>query len=250
MKIMWHVEPGDIERVNRFVESQSSSPFVRRRVRTNVEREHEKASREQFWFRMVTCLLTTQQRSGPQSAVTRFISSQPFPLDYATCRVQGDLRGFAEQVMRDFGGLRRWTRIADELDTNLRRLESSLWDETLSVLLRLDVSDDARTERVAAEYVNRSFAGFGPKQSRNLLQSLGLTRFEIPVDSRITKWLNKFGFPLRLSAAALMDQNYYNLALDGIQELCRQCDVYPCILDAAIFASFDVGGWPEDGVIW
>jgi len=32
--------------------------------------------------------------------------------------------------------------------------------------------------------------GIGPKQSRNLRQALGLLRYEIPIDSRIVKWLN------------------------------------------------------------
>jgi hypothetical protein len=41
--------------------------------------------REDFWKQMVACLLTTQQRSGPTSAVTRFIRTAPFPLAYRTC---------------------------------------------------------------------------------------------------------------------------------------------------------------------
>ncbi|MBU0641526.1 MAG: hypothetical protein KKB50_21915 [Planctomycetes bacterium] len=39
------------------------------------------------------------------------------------------------------------------------------------------------------------------------------------------------------------------LRLDGVQELRRQCGLYPCVLDAAIFASFDPQGWPGDNVI-
>ena len=33
--------------------------------------------------------------------------------------------------------------------------------------------------------MSERLAGFGPKQARNLLQGLGLTRYEIPIDSRI-----------------------------------------------------------------
>ena len=91
--------------------------------------------------------------------------------------------------------------------------------------------------------------GFGPKQSRNLWQTLGLTRFEIPIDSRITKWFNRFGFPLKLSANALSDPNYYDFVMDGIQEVCDASSVYPCVLDAAIFADFDQE-WPENKLIW
>jgi hypothetical protein len=91
---------------------------------------------------------------------------------------------------------------------------------------------------------------FGPKQSRNLLQSLGLSRYETPIDSRIVKWLNEFGFPLRLSAPALADRHYYAFVMEGFQQICRACEVMPCVLDAAIFASFDNGGWTEESIIW
>jgi hypothetical protein len=66
-----------------------------------------------------------------------------------------------------------------------------------------------------------NLTGIGPKQSRNLLQGVGLSQWETPIDSRITKWLNQFGFPLRLSANALSDRNYYNLVSEGFQRLCQ-----------------------------
>jgi hypothetical protein len=37
----------------------------------------------------------------------------------------------------------------------------------------------------------------------------------------------------------LSDQAYYRFVLDGFQRLCATSRVYPCVLDAAIFASFD-----------
>src|SRR5262249_34104697 len=98
------------------------------------------------------------------------------------------------------------------------------------------------------DFVDDGFAGFGPKQSRNLLQCLGLTRYEIPIDSRITEWLNEFGFPVHLSAPVLGDRAYYCFVMDGVRELCKVSDVLPCILDAAIFASSDGQGWTEENV--
>ena len=62
---------------------------------------------------------------------------------------------------------------------------------------------------------------------RNLLQSLALSRFEIPIDSRITKWLNTFGFPVTLSSMVLADRDYYLFVSDGIQRLCEASGVMP-----------------------
>jgi hypothetical protein len=78
---------------------------------------------------------------------------------------------------------------------------------------------------------------------------LGLTKYEIPIDSRITRWLNAFGFPFHLTAGALSDPHYYNLVSDGIQTMCKQSDVLPCVLDAAIFSSYDTG-WTKDNIVW
>ncbi len=106
------------------------------------------------------------------------------------------------------------------------------------------------TERRAAEFIDAKFVGFGPKQSRNLLQWLGLSRYETPIDSRITKWLNDFGFPVRLSGTALSDPSYYDFVSDGVQRLCEVCKITPCVLDAAIFSSFDQGKWTEENLAY
>jgi thermostable 8-oxoguanine DNA glycosylase len=103
----------------------------------------------------------------------------------------------------------------------------------------LNESQTHESEVEAADFIDDNLKGFGPKQARNLLQLLGLTKYEIPIDSRITEWLNDFGFPVRLSAVSLADRNYYVFVSEGFRKLCAASDLYPCMLDAAIFSSFD-----------
>lgn len=64
-----------------------------------------------------------------------------------------------------------------------------------------------------------------------------------------SKWMNAFGFPLQLSATALSDRNYYNFVSEGFRRMCAASGIYPCLLDAAIFSSFD-DEWPEDKLVW
>jgi hypothetical protein len=250
MKIIWQVERQDVEKARSFLDRYRDDPFVQQRIRRNLSAPKSEISREGFWHAMVSCLLTTQQRSGPGSAVARFINTQPFPLSYRRCVSSVDVRAFAHQAIGDFGGLRFANRLSDQIDTNLPLLERAPWKETLDMLDGLRYGQTPRDERKVAEYIDRQFKGFGPKQSRNLLQSLGLTRYEIPIDSRVVKWLNNFGFPVRLSASALADANYYSFVSDGFQQLCIKSSIFPCVLDAAIFTSFDKGGWSETNVIW
>ena len=84
----------------------------------------------------------------------------------------------------------------------------------------------------------------------SISQSLGLTKYEIPIDSRITNWLNNFGFPVSLTSSPLGDKGYYHFVSDGIQELCIKARIYPCLLDAAIFSSFDNGEWTDENTIF
>jgi len=78
------------------------------------------------------------------------------------------------------------------------------------------------------------------------LQALGLTRYEIPIDSRISKWLrNDFGFPLSVGASALSDHVYYCFVNDIIRELCKKAGIYPCVLNAVLFARVDNGAWKD-----
>ena len=250
MKIIWQIEPTDIARVRSFLDLYRDDPFVRYRMARNQRVDKPQVSKEEFWRALVSCMLTSQQRSGPDAPVTRFISTIPFPLDYHLCRSQRDIRSFAQNTLASFRGIRFSNRLSDHVAENLDLLEHGLWSETLTVVDDLRLAQNLESERSAASFVAQRFKGFGPKQSRNLLQSLGLTRFEIPIDSRITKWLNDFGFPVRLSAEALSDVNYYEFVSEGFQRLCAKSDVYPCVLDAAIFASYDQGGWTEDNVVW
>jgi N-glycosylase/DNA lyase len=209
MRHTWVIEVGDIEKVKELLDQQRASLFVRRRVERNLRDEKPLPSKDKIWHQMVACLLTTQQRSGPRSAVTRLILTKPFPLAYGTCCRETDVEAFTKKLLTAFGGLRRTNKIASELAANLRLLEKRLWKQTMGVLDGLRRNQQVSAERETADFIADHFAGFGPKQSRNLLQSLGLTRYEVPIDSRIIKWLNALRFPLWLSGRALADRHYY-----------------------------------------
>ncbi len=250
MKIIWQVEGDDIARVKEFFDLHRDNAFVKMRIATNLKEDKPPVTKELFWEVMIACLLTTQQRSGPGSAVTRFISTSPCLLRHELCRGQTDLDVFVTKILGEFGGLRRSTTIGREAKANWNYLEDDGWEATLEVLEQVRLRPSPESERHAARFVDENFKGFGPKQSRNLLQGLGLSRYEVPIDSRITKWLNEFGFPIWLTANALGDRNYFEFVSDGFQRLAEACGIAPCVLDAAIFSSFDDGGWTEENVVW
>jgi thermostable 8-oxoguanine DNA glycosylase len=131
-------------------------------------------------------------------------------------------------------------KIASDLAWNFAKLEEDSWPALLEKCNSLLLPSEPSAEREVADFLASRLRGIGPKQARNILQDLGLTRFEIPVDSRVMRWLNDCKvFPFTVTARALSDWNYYHFILDAIQELCRNCGTYPCILDASIFSSLE-----------
>ena len=250
MKIDWIIEPEDIQEVHEFVNTHINNPLVKERIKRNAENQRGSITKESFFKAMISCLLTSQQRSGPNGVVSKFICTKPFPLNYDRCVVQNNIERFAQEEIVGFGGIRFTNKIPHYIYNNLKKLENGFWNNIFQSVQELHDCHNQQKERQISDYFADQLVGFGPKQSRNLLQSLGLTRFEIPVDSRIIKWLNNFGFPVELSSKALSDVNYYHFILDGIQRLCAESEILPCIFDAAIFASVDGEGWTEQNVIW
>jgi hypothetical protein len=249
MQLHWQVDPVDAARVRAFVDRYRDDAFVRYRVERNVTHPATAVALEDFWLELVGCLLTTQQRSGPDSPVMRFLGLQPFPLSYAICASRHDLLTAAVSALQSVPGIRRYNIIANQIAANRDLLARGLWEELQAVLATLYGPHAPEAERTAATFIDEHLSGFGPKQSRNLLQGLGLTQYEIPIDSRVVRWLNDFGFPLPLSAFVLSDVGYYTLVSEGIQALCRAAGVLPCVLDAAMFISFD-RGWTKNHVQW
>lgn len=241
MKIVWEFEPDEIECLSSFVSARRDNVFVRSRIERNMLNPPTSVDISQFWQILLSCLLSSQQRSGPNSPVSRFLESKPPPLTYEFYQQQADPLAAGKRVLKAARGIRFTNRIPEYLAKNYTRLNSGLWTQTKEVLGSLIGQDSPTLERQAAEFVQVSFIGFGPKQSRNLLQDLGLTKYEIPIDSRITKWLNEFGFPVHLSAAGLNDSHYYNFVLDGIQAMCERSSILPCVFDAVVFSSYDTG---------
>lgn len=249
MEIDWGIENIDIDRLRTFIQHHEN-PFVGKRISRNVNRQGITLDRNSILKAIIMCLLTTQQRSGPNTPISNFLRQPLFPITIENLNAKKKNVEYFVRTILQRNGLNRYiNRIPSFFAQNFQHIETSHW-EILQIVTALNVNSTKLEERQIADNINEAFSGFGPKQSRNFLQSLGLTKYEIPIDSRITSWLNDFGFPVKLSSTALQDKGYYHFVSDGIQELCDRAKIYPCVLDAAIFSSFDNGLWTEENTIY
>ena len=249
MDLVWKISAKEVKKVRAFMEEHSEDALVSRRLDRNGTTMGPRVSKARFWKAVLYCMLTSQQKSGPDSPVNKFIRHRPFPLRYSVCCRQKDVGKFCKRTFGAWGGIRFTDNISKWLAENILVLETGMWIPIREALNELRCRPGMAVEREAARLISSLFKGVGPKQSRNILQSVGLTQFETPLDSRVIKWLNNFGFPIHLSSECLSDHDYYEFVSDGFQALCEKAEVLPCVLDAAIFASFDKGGWAEEQLV-
>jgi len=229
--------------IRKLLDAFASDAFVLERTRENVDGPAPSWNEERFWYVLMGCLLTTQQKSTTGSAVSRFLSAEPFPLSLTVCRTN-PVDQFVVRTLTEFGGIRRTITIARQAKENLEWLEHGGWpkvERLFNVLKapreREPRSSDKEVERDAARFID-DLAGFGPKQSRNLWQWLGLTRYEIPFDSRVAKRVNEI-LSFRIDKNKLSNSAYYESCLDRLQAACASAGVLPCIFDAAAFDDED-----------
>jgi len=165
--------------------------------------------------------------------------SEPFVLSLDRWATSDEL----ESILKKKGGIRFSTRISEDLAKNRKILKQS-WGELQSLIGNLSDCKKHRKKQIERERKAatslQTFHGIGPKQSRNMLQMLGLARYEIPLDSRVCKWLNKHEiFPFSVNAQLLADQDFYEFILSCIQRVCSEAKVFPCMFDQAVFSSKD-----------
>lgn len=264
MKLEFIFNDGEITFIKDIVDKgiNSGRKFIEYRLAGNVRgtQPPNLIDDNLLWKTMVMCLLTTQQRSGPNSSINQFLNLLPFPLSLDECRKKNNLSEYVVETLSKVGGIRRYHKIAKAIANNLTLLDDNRWvdiydwrDKLLMQRAEMPILTHRQLEESASNYVD-GFHEFGSKQSRNFWQSLGLTRYVFVLDARITRWLNqKLGFPKGITNSDILNNYHgYQFVSDTLFDLCQRVDTLPCIFDAVIFDSFDEAQgkeWVEDVIM-
>lgn len=239
MKAVWEIDDATLQRWRDFVLANRGNPMVLERQTRNVDGKNIDLSRTSLWRVFVGCQVTTQQRSGPNTPVSRFLKSCSPALRYNECQNAHSVADLLERELSS-AGLRRAPTMAKNLVAILSELENGEWDVLLRHLHALESNTTRSKEQSVAQYLQcKKYPGLGPKQARNFIQAVGLSRYEVPLDSRVLKKLEELGCSFIPHATALSDETVYRFVQGGLQKIAAELKVYPCILDACIFSSFD-----------
>ncbi|MFN8210166.1 MAG: hypothetical protein U0T33_04280 [Bacteroidales bacterium] len=233
MELIWKLSDTDISKIRDFVKSCDAEE-VRKVIDRNVKHIDIDIDRDSMLRTMLNCLLPRESGSLSISRLDQSFSKKPFLLTYKYLSGLSHREEAFREIFLESGITKYADRIPKYFASNFDYLERTGWDLETEIKNALGKALSKNEERKLADLVDRSFKGFGSKEARCFLFNLGVTKYEIPIDSKIINWLEKSGFPLKFTNAALQDILFYHFISDGIQKLCEVSEVYPCVLYTAV----------------
>lgn len=235
MEIAWNISDEDVKKVVDYVNQQSSDQ-ISNRIARNINFQGLLINRDTILHSLLYSLLLSNQRQESFSHITSVFSDIRYKLQYLTIIKEPDKQNYVSGIIEKHNISLAIKETPDFFASNFDLLEATNWELLDRLIKKLCIKESKKAEREIADHINSVFKGFGPYEARVFLQTLGLTKFEIPIDSFVSDWLIKFNFPVEISPTALQERNFYHLVSDGVQLLCKNADVYPCVLEAAIHA--------------
>ncbi len=233
MEIDWRVSEVDLKKITDFV-NQQSNVHVANRIARNINYQDLLINRDTMIHSLLYSMVLLNQRHSIYPQIESVFQNNSSQFHYETIINVPDVKKYIFETLKKHGITVDINKSPEFFTNNFDLLESTNW-VLLDILTKnLYQKLDKQAEREIADYVDTMFKGFGSIEARIFLQHLGLIKYEIPIDSVVSDWLNNFNFPIKLSTTALQDRNYYHFVSDGIQLLCKKANVYPCVLEAAI----------------
>lgn len=254
MQAEWRIDSASLSKWKKLVAENREKPIVKKRRRLNVHRIDIRLDKQEIWRILMGCQVTTQQPSGQGSAVAKFLAGKSPAVRLNECR---KARSVAALVSSECSaaGLRFGPKTGSNMQRIFDSLENGGWSALMEQLRSIHSHTTANKERAVIRYLRETqhagkhaFPGLGPKQARNFIQWLGLSRYEIPIDSRSLRKMRELGSTFNPGGSALSDEKVYGFVQDALQQVARKLDIYPCELDATIFASFEVNSDEEAAI--
>lgn len=212
--------------------------FIKRRKR-NLNDRASVVSSETFWKSFVMAILTTQQASGSGSKVDKFLRSADYRRHFSLSNVtkkrvnENHLSGVLEAHQLRFK--ERPVKFILSGADQFQEFYQGQYEE-IKELSRKSESRTLERERSFAMKLKESFVGIGSKQSRNWLQSAGLSRFVLPLDSRWGRIMSENDLALKAAVRGLAsNESSYRLLEQALVSHSVQNGIFPCMLDAAVF---------------
>jgi thermostable 8-oxoguanine DNA glycosylase len=239
MELIWKLSDSDISRIRDFVKKHMN-PYVEKVKNKNIDHVDRVIDRDSLLKAMLICLMSSETDSYPESKMEQIFNKKPFLLSCQYLFKVSNIELAFQETFKATGVTKYLKKVPRYFSTNFESLVETNWDLESEINRSLGNELTKYDERKLADMVDRSFKGFGSKEARSFLLALGVTKYEIPIDYNLIKWLKNFDFPIKFSKIALQDILFYHFVSDGIQKLCEISEIYPCVLYASIISSYEI----------
>ncbi len=239
MELIWKLGDSDINRIRDFVKKYKN-PDVEKIINKNINHVDRVVDKDSLLRAMLICLMSSETDSYPESRINQIFSKKPFLLSCQYLFKVSNIEYAFKETFQTFGVTKYLKKVPKYFSANFDFLVETNWDLESEINRSLEHELTKYDERKLADRVDKSFKGFGSKEARSFLLALGVTRYEIPIDNKLLKWLKNFDFPIKFSKIALQDILFYHFVSDGIQKLCEISEIYPCVLYASIISSSEI----------
>jgi thermostable 8-oxoguanine DNA glycosylase len=239
MELIWKFREADTNRIRDFVQKYEN-PNVHKIKNKNINHVDRVIDKDSLLRAMLICLMSSETDSYPESKIEQIFSKKPFLLSSQYLFKVSNIELAFQEAFQTFGVTKYLKKVPMYFSTNFDFLVETDWDLESEINRSLEHELTKYDERKLADRVDKSFKGFGSKEARSFLLALGVTKYEIPIDYKLLKWLKNFDFPIKFSKIALQDILFYHFVSDGIQKLCEISEIYPCVLYASIISSSEI----------
>jgi hypothetical protein len=239
MELIWKLSESDINKIRDFVKKHKN-PNVERIINRNINHVERLIDKDSIIRSMLTCLMSSETDAYPESKIETLFNKKPYLLSYQFLLKASNIENVFKEIFQASGDTKYLKKVPAYFSANFNLLAGSNWDLESELNRYLKLESTKYDERKLADLVDRTFKGFGSKEARSFLLALGVTKYEIPIDYKLIKWLNNFDFPIKFSNIALQDILFYHFVSDGIQKLCEISGIYPCVLYASIISGSEI----------
>ena len=209
--------------------------FVKDRVAKCVTSEKRPLLTTQlFWSELVKTINTTQTKSvGKNNPMDRWIKNDNYKVkDWNWVSDKTD-ENLIKQAVEEFENSK--IRYANGKSKYVPKNRNFILKNEIKLLKEIERIEigNKYSEREGVDFLKENLVGLGLKQSRNLLQDLGRSQYQVPIDSRVIKQLEKSG--IEIGKINLSSEAHYLKLQETIWAISEKIGVLPCVFDAFAF---------------
>jgi thermostable 8-oxoguanine DNA glycosylase len=223
------ITPQSIEYFKNLHAKHQNHPLVLERIEnSSSDKKKQDIDINLFWSALVEIINATQDRSAGLNSPTNDTDYKIKKWDSIKDISHDELRELAYTEFMDSNIDKYSNNNARYAVSNRNFIKKQGEEKILKKINSCEVGN-ATSEEKTCVFLQK-LKGIGPKQSRSILQYLGLSHHQVPIDSAVLNQLEISG--IDITDAKLDKERDYQEVQNIIWNISKELNVLPCVFDA------------------